>query len=237
MKLDRGSASPADAAPALDRIDRAILRQLQQDASISNVSLAAKVKLSAGCLRRVERLKDMGLIRGIVALLDPKPLGAGMLVVIGFVLDRSTPEAFAAFEKAAQQVSGCVECHVVTGEFDYFMLVRTRDNDSFNRLHAEQLLYLPGCGRCARSWCSRRFFRRMRCRCKYACSASARRTGAWHARQPGHLPTKRRQSPDTAERDRTTRAPARRTFTTRRETIAYARPVGGAGATAADSFV
>ena len=49
-----------------------------------------------------------------------------------------------AFEKAAQKVSGCVECHVVTGEFDYFMLVRTRDNESFNRLHAEQLLYLPG---------------------------------------------------------------------------------------------
>ena len=119
MKLDRSSASPADAAPALDRIDRAILRQLQQDASISNVSLAAKVKLSApACLRRVERLKEMGLIRGIVALLEPKPLGAGMLVVIGFVLDRSTPETFAAFEKAAQKVSGCVECHVVAGEVD-----------------------------------------------------------------------------------------------------------------------
>ena len=145
MKLTGRSAAPADAVPALDRIDRAILRQLQQDASISNVSLAAKVKLSApACLRRVERLKEMGMIRGIVALLDPKPLGAGMLVVIGFVLDRSTPEAFAAFEKAAQKVSGCVECHVVTGEFDYFMLVRTRDNESFNRLHAEQLIYLPG---------------------------------------------------------------------------------------------
>jgi DNA-binding Lrp family transcriptional regulator len=37
-----------------------------------------------------------------------------------------------------------MECHVVTGEFDYFMLVRTRDSDSFNRLHAEQLLHLPG---------------------------------------------------------------------------------------------
>jgi len=145
MKLTGRPATPADAVPALDRIDRAILRQLQQDASISNVSLAAKVKLSApACLRRVERLKEMGMIRGIVALLDPKPLGAGMLVVIGFVLDRSTPEAFAAFEKAAQKVSGCVECHVVTGEFDYFMLVRTRDNESFNRLHAEQLIYLPG---------------------------------------------------------------------------------------------
>jgi DNA-binding Lrp family transcriptional regulator len=41
-------------------------------------------------------------------------------------------------------VSGCLECHVVTGEFDYFMLLRTRDHESFNRLHAEQLLHLPG---------------------------------------------------------------------------------------------
>ena len=145
MKLSGHSAPVSKAAPQLDRIDRAILKQLQHDASISNVSLAAKVKLSApACLRRVERLKEMGLIRGVVALLNPKAVGAGMLVVIGIVLDRSTPETFADFEKAAQRVSGCMECHVVTGEFDYFMLVRTRDSESFNRLHAEQLLYLPG---------------------------------------------------------------------------------------------
>jgi DNA-binding Lrp family transcriptional regulator len=129
----------------LDRVDRAILRLLQRDASISNVALAAKVNLSApACLRRVERLKQAGLIRGIVALLEPKKLNAGMLMLIGVVLDRSTPESFAAFEKAAQKVSGCMECHIVTGEFDCFMLVRTRDSESFNRLHAEQLLYLPG---------------------------------------------------------------------------------------------
>jgi DNA-binding Lrp family transcriptional regulator len=133
------------ASPAIDRVDRAILRQLQRDASISNVALAAKVNLSApACLRRVERLKEMGLNRGVVALLNAKALDAGMLVMIGVVLDRSTPDSFADFEKAAQKVSGCMECHVVTGEFDYFMLVRTRDSDSFNRLHAEQLLYLPG---------------------------------------------------------------------------------------------
>jgi DNA-binding Lrp family transcriptional regulator len=130
---------------ALDRTDRAILRTLQRDASVSNVALAAKVNLSApACLRRVERLKELGLIKGVVALLNPHLLDVGMLVMIGVVLDRSTPESFADFEKAAQTVSGCMECHVVTGEFDYFMLVRTRDNDSFNRLHAEQLLYLPG---------------------------------------------------------------------------------------------
>ncbi|MEM5457781.1 Lrp/AsnC ligand binding domain-containing protein [Paraburkholderia phytofirmans] len=139
------AAVPADPLQALDRIDRAILRQLQTDASISNVALAAKVKLSApACLRRVERLKESGLIREVVALIDPKAAGAGMLVIIGVVLDRSTPESFAEFEKAAQKVAGCMECHVVTGEFDYFMTIRTRDSDSFNRLHAEQLLYLPG---------------------------------------------------------------------------------------------
>ncbi|WP_434110544.1 Lrp/AsnC family transcriptional regulator [Paraburkholderia caffeinilytica] len=139
------SVADAEALHALDRIDRAILRQLQADASISNVALAAKVKLSApACLRRVERLKESGLIRGVVALIDPKAVGAGMVVIIGVVLDRSTPESFAEFEKAAQKVAGCMECHVVTGEFDYFMMIRTRDSDSFNRLHAEQLLYLPG---------------------------------------------------------------------------------------------
>ncbi|WP_038202275.1 Lrp/AsnC family transcriptional regulator [Xenophilus azovorans] len=142
---NRNRATKLQNPTELDRTDRAILRQLQRDASISNVALAAKVHLSPpACLRRVERLKAQGLVRGIVALLEPRALGCGTLVMIGVVLDRSTPESFAAFEKAAQKVSGCLECHVVTGEFDYFMLLRTRDAESYNRLHAEQLLYLPG---------------------------------------------------------------------------------------------
>jgi DNA-binding Lrp family transcriptional regulator len=145
MKRNHIAETPHGAGPDIDRIDRAILRQLQKDASISNVALAAKVNLSApACLRRVERLKEGGYIRATVALLEPKRLDAGMLVVIGVVLDRSTPESFADFEKAAQKVPGCMECHVVTGEFDFFMLVRTRDSESFNKLHAEKLLYLPG---------------------------------------------------------------------------------------------
>lgn len=139
----RATTPPPPAS--LDRTDKAILRALQRDASVSNVALAAKVNLSApACLRRVERLKQAGLIKGIVALLNPAALDAGMLVMIGVVLDRSTPDSFADFEKAAARVSGCMECHVVTGEFDYFMLVRTKDNDSYNQLHAQQLLYLPG---------------------------------------------------------------------------------------------
>ena len=145
-KLQEDSdSSAASTRHALDRTDRAILRALQRDASISNVALAAKVNLSPpACLRRVERLKELGLIKGIVALLDPRALDLRSLVMIGVVLDRSTPESFTAFEKAVQKVPGCLECHVVTGEFDYFMLVRTKDNEGYNRLHAEQLLYLPG---------------------------------------------------------------------------------------------
>ncbi|EHA14105.1 Lrp/AsnC family transcriptional regulator [Halomonas sp. HAL1] len=140
------SRSDADQpAGELDRIDKRILKLLQNDATLSNVALAERVNLSpAACLRRVERLKRDGVISRIVAHLDPEQLQSGMVVLIGVVLDRSTPESFAAFEEAAQKVSGCMECHVVTGEFDYFMLVRTRDSQSFNRLHAEQLLYLPG---------------------------------------------------------------------------------------------
>lgn len=144
-KVARPRADAQSPGAELDRIDKRILKLLQSDATLSNVALAERVNLSpAACLRRVERLKRDGVISRIVAHLDPEQLQAGMVVLIGVVLDRSTPESFAAFEEAAQKVSGCMECHVVTGEFDYFMLVRTRDSQSFNRLHAEQLLYLPG---------------------------------------------------------------------------------------------
>jgi DNA-binding Lrp family transcriptional regulator len=141
----RKTSKATNVLPELDRTDRAILRLLQRDGSISNVALARKVSLSpAACLRRVERLKELSFIRSINALLNPIPLDVGTLVVIGVVLDRSTPDSFAQFEKVAQKITGCMECHCVTGEFDYFMLIRTTNNDSFNRLHAEQLLHLPG---------------------------------------------------------------------------------------------
>ena len=98
IKLRDKSANPESSGKDLDRMDRAILRVLQRDASVSNVALAGKVNLSApACLRRVERLKGLGLIRGIVALLNPRALDAGTLVMIVVVLDRSTPDSFKDF--------------------------------------------------------------------------------------------------------------------------------------------
>ena len=112
-KVRATTSPPGSLTHAIDRTDKAILRSLQRDASLSNVALAAKVNLSApACLRRVERLKQMGLITGIVALLNPRALDAGMLVMIGVVLDRSTPDSFADFEKAAAKVSGLSLIHI-----------------------------------------------------------------------------------------------------------------------------
>nr|WP_249213462.1 Lrp/AsnC family transcriptional regulator [Tatumella sp. JGM118] len=129
----------------MDRFDIAILKILQQDSSVSNVVLAGKINLSPpACLRRVERLKQNGFITRHVAILNPQALKAGLVVMIGVVLDRSTPETFNDFEDAVRNIRGCMECHMVSGEFDYIMLIRTADNQSFNKLHAEQLLFLPG---------------------------------------------------------------------------------------------
>lgn len=129
----------------LDRIDRKLLRLLQDDAAIPNLVLAEKTNLSApACSRRVARLKEAGFIRRTVALANPRALGYNGLVIIGVVLDRSTPDSFAAFEKAVIGISGCLEVQLVTGEFDYFVKLRIQSIDSFNELHGAQLIGLPG---------------------------------------------------------------------------------------------
>lgn len=131
--------------PALDRIDRNILRVLQHDASITNAALSERVHLSpAATLRRVEKLREAGFIARIVAVLDPSKVEMTTLVIVGVVLDRSTPSDFGAFETAAKGIPGCLECHLVAGEFDYFLVLRTRDIADFNRLHADAIISLPG---------------------------------------------------------------------------------------------
>ncbi|MGE8641430.1 MAG: Lrp/AsnC family transcriptional regulator, partial [Achromobacter sp.] len=128
-------------ASGLDRIDRHILRVLQGDAQITNVDLSARVHLSpAACLRRVEKLKAEGVIKKTVALLEPAAVDMATLVIVGVVLDRSTPESFTDFEEAARGISGCLECHLVAGEFDYFLMLRIRDLERFNKLHAGEII-------------------------------------------------------------------------------------------------
>jgi Lrp/AsnC family leucine-responsive transcriptional regulator len=129
----------------LDRTDVRILRLLQQDGRLSNAELAERVNVSAAtCHRRTQRLFEEGYVRSVRALVDPLGVDRGALVMVGVVLDRSTKESFAAFEAAAKKLSFVLDCHLVAGDFDYFLKIRLRDMSEFNRLHGEQLIGLPG---------------------------------------------------------------------------------------------
>ncbi|MEZ5908243.1 MAG: Lrp/AsnC ligand binding domain-containing protein [Hyphomicrobiaceae bacterium] len=129
----------------LDRIDRRILQRLQRDGRTTNADLAKAVNVSpATCHRRTQRLFDEGYVRAVRAEIAPERVSRGTLVIVGVVLDRSTPESFAVFEAAIRKLDVVLDCHLVAGDFDFFLKIRVRDIADFNRLHGEQLIALPG---------------------------------------------------------------------------------------------
>lgn len=129
----------------LDKIDLGILRALQGDGRLSNADLAQRVNISAAtCHRRTKRLFDEGYVSTVRAALAPEKIGLGALVMVGVVLDRSTPESFAAFEEAAVKMSTVLDCILVAGDFDYLLKIRVSGIGDFNKLHGEHLISLPG---------------------------------------------------------------------------------------------
>ena len=132
-------------ADVLDRTDLKILRLLQADGRMGNAEIAKQVNTSpATCHRRTQRLFSEGYVSSVRAQVAPAKVGRGALVIVGVVLDRSTPESFSAFEAAAQAMPMILDCHLVAGDFDYFLKIRVRDMADFNRLHGEKLIALPG---------------------------------------------------------------------------------------------
>ncbi|UVK52201.1 Lrp/AsnC ligand binding domain-containing protein [Mesorhizobium sp. AR02] len=130
---------------ALDRIDVRILRVLQAEGRLTNAELAVRVNVSAAtCHRRTQRLFDEGYITGVRAEIAPVAVGLGALVMVGVVLDRSTPESFAAFEAAVHELKEVLDCNLVAGDFDYLLKIRVRDMADFNKLHGQKLIALPG---------------------------------------------------------------------------------------------
>ena len=132
-------------AVPLDRTDLKILRALQAEGRLTNADLAARVNVSpATCHRRTERLINEGYVMDVRARIAPEAVGLGALVMVGVVLDRSTPESFAAFENAVSGMQEVLDCNLVAGDFDYLLKIRVRDMADFNKLHGEQLIALPG---------------------------------------------------------------------------------------------
>ena len=77
-------------------------------------------------------------------MIAPERVQRGTLVLVGVVLDRSTPESFSALEAAIRTLPFVLDCHLVAGDFDYFLKIRVKDMADFNRLHGERLIALPG---------------------------------------------------------------------------------------------
>ena len=131
--------------PEIDRNDLRILNVLQQEGRISNLRLAQAVALSpTAVLARVQRLTREGYILGYEARLNPLKLGAGMLVFVEVLLDRTTPHVFDHFKAAVQARPEILECHMVAGGFDYLLKMRAADMNAFRVFAGEVLWQLPG---------------------------------------------------------------------------------------------
>ena len=129
----------------MDRIDRKILSILQEDGRIANLKLAEAVALSpTAVLARVQRLTRDGYILGYEARLNPLKLGAGMLVFVEVLLDRTTPNVFDQFKAAVQVHPEIMECHMVAGGFDYLLKTRSADMNAYRVFAGNVLWQLPG---------------------------------------------------------------------------------------------
>jgi DNA-binding Lrp family transcriptional regulator len=129
----------------LDRIDIAILNELQQNARITNVELARAVNLSTTpCFNRVRALEKLGLIKQQVTLLNPEPLGLRINVFILVSLEKQVTEALRRFEEEIDKRPEVMECYLMTGDADYLLRVVVPDMASLERFILERLTTIPG---------------------------------------------------------------------------------------------
>jgi Lrp/AsnC family leucine-responsive transcriptional regulator len=135
----------SDTSFAPGRVDRRILALLQQEGRMTNARLAEAVHLSpTATLERVRRLTAAGYILGYRAQLNPHKLGAGMLVFVEVLLDRTTPNVLEEFHQAVLARPDIMECHMVAGGFDYLIKLRVADMPDYRDIAGNVLWRLPG---------------------------------------------------------------------------------------------
>ena len=128
----------------LDKIDRNILRVLQEEGRISFTELGDRVGLSTTpCTERVRRLERDGVITGYHARLDPQLVGAGLLVFVEISLTYKSGDIFEGFRSAALRLPNVLECHLVSGDFDYLIKARISEMASYRKLLGSTLLTMP----------------------------------------------------------------------------------------------
>jgi Lrp/AsnC family leucine-responsive transcriptional regulator len=130
---------------SLDRLDLKILTLLQEDGRIAMTDLAERVGLSiTPCIERVRRMERDGVIIGYYARVNPAMLGASLLVFVEITLDHKSGNMFDQFRREVLRIPEVLECHLVSGDFDYLIKARLREMADYRKLLGDILLQLPG---------------------------------------------------------------------------------------------
>jgi Lrp/AsnC family leucine-responsive transcriptional regulator len=145
---ERANAGASDASDphgvGLDRFDIAILRELQQEARLTNAELAARIGLSAApTWRRVRWLEEQGFIKGYRAEVDRLRIGLGVLAFVRIDAERNTAAATGELEDAIRRIPEVIACHYISGSGTFELQVLATDLDAFSRLALHTLLKLP----------------------------------------------------------------------------------------------
>ena len=130
--------------PGLDRYDIAILRELQQDARLSNAELASRIGLSAApTWRRMRWLEEQGFITGYRAEIDRRKIGLGVLAFVRVDTERDNGEAIHALEDAIRGLPEVIACHYISGAGTFELQVLVTDLDAYSRWTMDTLFKLP----------------------------------------------------------------------------------------------
>ncbi len=128
----------------LDRLDHAIIAELQQNARITVTELASRVGLSkTPCQIRMKRLEEQGYLMGYTALVNHTKLGLNHIAFAQVTLNDTSSAALAAFNTAVRKISAVEQCHMIAGNFDYLLKVRTRNMEEYRSVLGEQISALP----------------------------------------------------------------------------------------------
>ncbi len=129
----------------LDKIDRKILKDLQENGRITNVELAQNAGISAPpCLRRVRALEDAGYIQSYHAKLDPSLMGFSVTVYAFVKLESHADKDLKAFEDVIKDLDIVRECSMIAGDTDYMLKIVAKDWDSYQDFHSSVLTNAPG---------------------------------------------------------------------------------------------
>ncbi|MGE0796798.1 MAG: Lrp/AsnC family transcriptional regulator [Lautropia sp.] len=145
----------------LDPLDVQLIKQLAKNGRISYVELASNVSLSPSAVARRQRaLEEAGVITGYSANVSSKAIGFNTTVLVRVTLTRQSDEVLSKFERAVTSCENVVQCFLMSGEFDYLLVLNVKDVEDFERVHKAHLSRLPAIMRIESSFAIREILKR-----------------------------------------------------------------------------